>query len=493
MKLSFFLLILNCGFYTYSQNEDDALRYSQTFLGGTARNLSMGGAMTAIGGDFTAGSQNPASMAQFNKNNFSFTPSVEMVSNQADFYGTTTSSTHTALKIGNLSYLKSYNLNQLPNPKGWATMQLGFGINRLNSFANYQQYKGVVDGSIINNFIQEAEGVPVSDIFYAYPFSAGLAYDTYLIDPDSTGQSYTTSYTGGDVMHDRIINSDGGIMEYSLIGAANYKNTFYLGGSFNINRINYSSNFKHFEEILNPSDWINTLTYTGFLNTTGTGVNFKLGSVFLPSDRIKLGLAFHSPTFYKMKDEWGNDMKATTDDPLFPNKFVKEEFKPTGDNTYRLVTPLKINISGGFLVHKQAIIGVEFEYIDYSTAKLKYSKANKSYAFTTENQQIKNIYKPSINFKIGGEYKIFPALAVRLGYAVFSKPYTQQSGVKVSQQQYITGGFGLNFGKIYLDFATVYGIKSFDFFAYNPAIRGSQSSFQQNNINLSLSVGIRFN
>ncbi len=160
MKLSFFILLLNCGFYTYSQNEDDALRYSQTFLGGTARNLSMGGAMTALGGDFTAGSQNPASMAQFNKNNFSFTPSVEMVSNQADFYGTTTSSTHTALKIGNLSYLKSYNLNQLPNPKGWATMQLGFGINRLNSFANYQQYKGVVDGSIINNFIQEAEGVP---------------------------------------------------------------------------------------------------------------------------------------------------------------------------------------------------------------------------------------------------------------------------------------------------------------------------------------------
>ncbi len=45
-----------------AQNVDDALRYSQIFYGGTARFMSMGGAFTALGGDISSLSQNPAGL-----------------------------------------------------------------------------------------------------------------------------------------------------------------------------------------------------------------------------------------------------------------------------------------------------------------------------------------------------------------------------------------------------------------------------------------------
>ncbi|MBT5427042.1 MAG: hypothetical protein HOK84_12655, partial [Bacteroidetes bacterium] len=48
-----------------AQNEQDALRLSQSFHGGSARSLSMGGAMGAFGADFGAISVNPASSAMF--------------------------------------------------------------------------------------------------------------------------------------------------------------------------------------------------------------------------------------------------------------------------------------------------------------------------------------------------------------------------------------------------------------------------------------------
>ena len=48
-----------------AQNVDDALRYSQIFYGGTARFMSMGGAFTAIGGDISSLSQNPAGIGVF--------------------------------------------------------------------------------------------------------------------------------------------------------------------------------------------------------------------------------------------------------------------------------------------------------------------------------------------------------------------------------------------------------------------------------------------
>lgn len=37
-----------------------------------------------------------------------------------------------------------------------------------------------------------------------------------------------------------------------------------------------------------------------YLNMTGTGVNFKMGLIVKPINELRLGVAFHTPTFFNV-------------------------------------------------------------------------------------------------------------------------------------------------------------------------------------------------
>ncbi len=63
------LIVISISAGVYGQNVDDALRYSQIFYSGTARFNSMGGAFTALGGDISTLSQNPAGIGVFRSSN----------------------------------------------------------------------------------------------------------------------------------------------------------------------------------------------------------------------------------------------------------------------------------------------------------------------------------------------------------------------------------------------------------------------------------------
>ena len=66
-----FLIILSLGTTCFmalqAQTERDVLRYSQTMPLGTARSTGMGGAFSAVGGDFSAGTLNPAGFGLFRR------------------------------------------------------------------------------------------------------------------------------------------------------------------------------------------------------------------------------------------------------------------------------------------------------------------------------------------------------------------------------------------------------------------------------------------
>src|SRR5438046_2391525 len=74
-----------------AQSDIDALRYSQNSLAGTARFVSMGGAFSALGGDFSTLSSNPAGIAVYRKSEFSISPSFFKEKSQSDYRGKSTS------------------------------------------------------------------------------------------------------------------------------------------------------------------------------------------------------------------------------------------------------------------------------------------------------------------------------------------------------------------------------------------------------------------
>jgi len=71
----------------FAQNVDDALRYSQLFYTGTARFMSMGGAFTALGGDMSTLSQNPAGLGVFRSSEISLSPQLLHNNTSANFHG----------------------------------------------------------------------------------------------------------------------------------------------------------------------------------------------------------------------------------------------------------------------------------------------------------------------------------------------------------------------------------------------------------------------
>ena len=60
-------MVLTMSTVSLAQNTDDAIRYSQTITGGTALSAGMGGAIGALGGDYSVASVNPAGLGLYRK------------------------------------------------------------------------------------------------------------------------------------------------------------------------------------------------------------------------------------------------------------------------------------------------------------------------------------------------------------------------------------------------------------------------------------------
>ncbi len=481
-------LSLVLGVTMYAQNEDDALRYSETFFGGTARNMGYAGALSAMGGDFSNATQNPAGLGRLTKSNFSFTQNVEVNQGSAQFGNNISRSVQAKYNWSNFSYVKAYELN--PNKfKNWYAVQIGLGFNRIKSFNQKYNYEGVADSSILHSFIREAEGTYPEDIYNYHPFTAGLAYDTYAIDPAGSN-TYSTQAQAGGIFHRRSLERTGGMNEFNLLTVSgNYGNKLLVGASFNYLRIRFNESFTHSEDFADSS-WVESLDYTGSLNIKGNGMTARFGLIYMPIPQLRIGAAVETPSIYWMNDYWTNDMETETKDGP---KFVDPQFVPTGSYEYRVRTPFKVNFSAATVIKKFGSIGAEVEYVDYGNAKLSSRNFSTSfYSFNAENTQIDNIYRSVLNVKIGLEARINNQLYARGGFAHYASPYKESSGNSTIGRRFITAGAGYNFGGWYIDMAYVLQMVTEDYYAYDPTIEGSKSTFDFNNSRILFSVGARF-
>ncbi|MCB9223433.1 MAG: outer membrane protein transport protein [Crocinitomicaceae bacterium] len=491
MRVKLFLVgsfLLSFG-AVFSQNEDDALRYSLSFFGGTARNSATAGGLTALGGDFANASQNPAGLGRLTKSNFSFTQNLEIPYATTNFYGSANSDFRVTYNLSNISYVKAYTLD--PDKfNGWRSLQMGLGMNRKRSYNDSITYSGIADSSILHSFIREANGISTTFIYDALPFTAGLAYDTYAIDPlpDNT---YTTQFSNGTAFHERRLKRKGGITEFSLLTlSGNYANKLLLGGSVNFVYAKYSETFRHKETYQDTSLWLNEIEYTGQLDIKGRGLNLRLGAIYMPTEQLRFGLAVETPTALWMNDYWTNNMTSQTKDG---EKYVLAEYVPTGAYDYKIRTPFKANVSAAAVVNDLGSVGVEVEYIDYRMAKIMSKKFSDSpYSFAAENTQIDNIYKSCVNIKFGIEGRINKQLYARGGFAYYGTPYKAASGNSQDPMLFITGGAGYNFGTLYIDMAYVLMSRKEEYYAYDPTINGSHATFYNRNSQVLLTIGARF-
>jgi len=493
MKKTFAILITSLlTLALYAQNENDALRYSLINYSGTSRFTGMSGAYGAVGADFSSLSQNPAGIALYRKSEFSITPVLSNNSTQSNYLGNSNTDFRTTLYLANVGYVMSIKLNE-NNGSHLKQIQFGFGSNRVAMFNN----RSIVASSntntnsynsLMTQYLTNANnsGSSRSELDN---FGAGLAYDVNLLFQD-TNNIWKVDLPGGGLQQTKSIETRGGISETVLSAGTNFDEKLFMGVTFGFPHIIYDEESVYTEkDNADLSPFLKSFDRTEYLHTKGSGFNFKFGFIYKPVSFIRIGGAIHTPTtYYNMSDSYGATMTAYYDQPPLTttNATSFKASSPDGTFDYRMTTPLKAIGSLAIIIGQFGLISADYEYIDYSTARLRTLHAG-DYDFLNENEIIRNKFTTANNVRIGTEWKA-GIYAFRGGYSMYGSPYKGQSMSGLGSRTGYSLGFGVHEKEYFIDFSYNHVDSKDNYYIYGDA-PASQNNY--NNNTYSFTLGFR--
>jgi hypothetical protein len=276
------LTAINTG--AFAQYSQDAIRYSTFQTGSTSRIKAIGNAGTAVGGDLTSISGNPAGLGFFSRSEASITPEFDGSSVSSSYLGKQNSATKSAANLNNAAIVFYSRLNTPSGndkDKGWLSLNFGMGYNRTNDYGQNIYYSGKNNSSSINDYyasLANSDGLTDGTL-------QSWAYNHNLIDQYGTTPTYkSNSYPG--VNQVGSLNRSGGESEFDLSLGANYSNKLYLGFGIGFANLQYTSTNSFNEtgvaSVLENGDAVDrnfNSTFSQNQNTKGEGFNAKFGII----------------------------------------------------------------------------------------------------------------------------------------------------------------------------------------------------------------------
>jgi long-subunit fatty acid transport protein len=221
-----------------------------------------------------------------------------------------------------------------------------------------------------------------------------------------------------------MLETRGALDEYSLTVGLNLNHKLYFGASLGIQDLEYKETTQLFEQdVNNKIPYFDDLEFRTHLNTTGTGYNGRVGVIFKPNNSVRLGASICTPTFFRMHDTFETAMQTNLTFKDGPGSY--EESSPILDYDYDLETPLRAILSGALLMGKKGLLSLDYELVDYSSAKLR--NGGDGETFFNENQDIAEAYKAVGNIRLGGEYRMNDNVSLRAGYQLYPSVYKKQA------------------------------------------------------------------
>jgi hypothetical protein len=463
------VILLSVNFLWAQSYSESALLFSRTQPAGSARILGLGGTQTALGGDYSSALSNPAGLGMYNRSEFTFSPALSFYDTKSEFNGTSTDESTSKFNIPGISYVM--HMGRDDDERSFRGGSLGISFSRINDFNRSTIYRGRnTTNSIVDYFMEQANGdTPSQFDSYQYNTPTGLAYYNYLIgpqsitDPNKPDDQYFTDAPVESDQQEEIVTK-GTSYQWNFSYGANIEDKFFLGGGLGISTLRYKSQ-KTFSESYVDTDIIDGMQLNENLSIRGSGVNVTIGAIVRPVDFIQLGASFTSPTYYQITenydasmstnwnnyDYWDGSQNVTLNDESASTDIVTSE--------YNLTTPLKISAGIAF-ISKYGFITADIERTN--PAKARYSSDISGISFSSENDEIKSLYRATNNYRIGAEFR-YEIFRLRAGYNIQSSSFENEDlDNKITT---ISGGVGVRLKKFYADFALIN--RSFDNF-YSP-------------------------
>ena len=490
---------------SYAQYSGDAFRFSQTQTGATARIKAIGGASTAVGGDLSSVSGNPAGLGFFTKSELSVTPEYDGSKVESNYFGQNNNSNKDQVNLNNASVV-FYNRLSTPRgrdkTKGWLSFNLGASYNRTNNFYQNTYYAGRnPNGSIADYYAQQANREvatytnfdPTDNTLQAWAYNQQLI-DLYNAGPTGPKGYYSNVTPSNNSQAQNTITS-GGQSEISLSGGANYSNKLYLGFGIGITdlRFNRTSTFNETGTAsIYPNNTATTPVPVGYNSqyfqdqiTTGTGFNAKVGFIYKPVEAVRVGATYTSPTWMTVNDSYLEGLQTQ----YAQSGVISNSSNPGDlDATYNLRTPMKVSGGVAVFVGKYGFISGDVEYVDYKGMHLSSGDYNSS----QDNTDLSTLYKSTVNARVGAEAKL-EDFFIRGGFNYQGNP---QVGIG-SPIKTTSVGLGYRFGKYYVDATYQYITRNTTIYPYqfDPIYSTSVSpaaNLKNTYNNAFLTLGMRF-
>ncbi len=191
-----------------AQTLDDAIRLSTLDHTGTARYMGAGGAMTALGADYSASAYNPAGLGLIRRSELTFTPLLYSNNTDARWSANRENDRFSNLQFSNFGLVIS---GQPGNSGSFTNFSFAVGYNRLANFHSHIFSSTRNEGSILDRFTELGRGLDPERID---DFEVGPAYDAFALLFNQNDNTYSTDLIPGtELRKEHTFRTEGSINE----------------------------------------------------------------------------------------------------------------------------------------------------------------------------------------------------------------------------------------------------------------------------------------
>jgi hypothetical protein len=375
----------------------------------------MGTAYTGVASDFSAMFTNPAGLGQIRLSEVSFGLSNLSYNNSSTFLSNPSSFSNSATSINNIGFVYPF-----PTVRGSMVFAVAYGRN-----ADYTTALSFHGFNRTSSIIPTLDPNMISGLF----LQDGLGNIPYVDSMDQQGK----------------VLEGGATNNWTVSGAIEAANNLYLGislnfisGSYNYNRTYAESDIKN-KYVTPPYPDSLALFGINLQNTIDddiSGFSARLGLLYKINSKARFGISVKTPTWYSITETFTDD---GTSHFRFADVYGYSDYSYTSDNTTQYDVSTPYVFAGGFSYDFGTLmLSGDVEYTDWT--QMSFSNADPQ--VINYNTDIKEWFRATTNFRVGGEYEI-PTLngfRIRAGYAYLPSPY--KNDISGANQKFITGGLG---------------------------------------------------
>ncbi len=473
----------------------DLIGLSQTqFNFGTARAMAMAGAFTSLGADVSSMAINPAGLGMYRKSEVTLTPMMTFSRSSTPDAGAYGKNGTNRFSVSNFGVV----VNAVNRTHGLIGLSFGFGYNRIADFNyDYSYQRSGQAATVADLFARQLMWDKVSkesfrdnnglgqwnwDRIEPQHWNAALAYRAYMIDQTGDNE-WAPTWIGNnaDITHYNTVKSRGSAGEYALSVGANIENKFYIGATLGIQSIHqklyvdYAEDYRYADPSAeHPYGTDPSLDYQllyARLNQAmivqGTGVNFKIGVVYRPVAGLRIGAAFHTPTYYSLDRKFQSSAASmayanSNSDPETVHPDDKG-YIPSGtaDMTTPLLydenpdgwsfsSPARLLLGASYTFGNRAVISVDYERDWYNGIRMKGNPIGQGLEASYRNT-FRDLLQGSNIVRAGAEFKALPGLALRAGFGYSGsmlRKGTVMAQPVVEQTLYYGAGIGFALSRV---------------------------------------------